>query len=240
VRIRAVAATIALGATLSCAACSSSYTPPEHADAIHAIASVYIREPLEGGFRLEGTFSLPRMPFNKGWYADWFTITKKPATSLKVPPFLQVGLIRSPDTEFALQPFVALKPYDKGVALHVLGTVSDGSHRIAFESSKGSLTFSVDGKVRYQVPVHALFGSAERSTYLQIGHELSVQDDYAKGSIRDVAFSSGANVRLAALDMGILACSFSSNGVSWKPSANSLIASGKFDVAVADESACDL
>ncbi len=226
-----------LGAALACAACSSPYEPPVHADPAHAIATIYVREPLARGFRLEGTASLPRMPFNRSWYGDWFTFTAKPTKAVPNPPFVQAGLIRSQDGDFALRSFVALRPTGKSVALHELGELNEGPHRIALESKDGVLSFDVDGVTMYQLAARDLVDPGATSTYLQIGHELSEQDDFAKGSIRGIAFSSGAKPRLRPLEVA-LDCYYSSNGVRWQPLGSSVVATGKFDAAVADETDC--
>jgi len=238
VRGRAVTASIALGALSWCAACSSPYVPPQHADPSHAIATVYVQKPLDRGFRLEGNFSLPRMPFNGGWYANWITYTAKPTALVPFPPFIQVGLIRTRERDFALQPFVAMLPHGKSVTLHTYDSISNGPHRLSLESKGGMLAFDVDGAEKYRTPGRDIVAPGVATAYLQIGHELSAQDDRAKGSIRALAFSYGSKTALAALDTHALACSFSSNGVVWKTAPAALIATGKFDAAVADVGTC--
>jgi hypothetical protein len=232
------ARTFVIVALLASAGCSSPYEPPVHADADHAIATVYVRKPLARGFRLEGTFSLPRMPFNRGWYGDWFTYTAKPTLRVTNPPFVQAGLIRTPNGEFVLRPFIAFRGRSEPDTLHELAPVADRPHRVALQLRGGELAFEVDGATVYRLHAHDFVAPGARSTYLQIGHELSVQDDFAKGSIRELAFSSGAKPALRPLSTTGLGCSFSSNGVSWQPAGTSVVANGKFDAAVADVSAC--
>jgi hypothetical protein len=230
--------TVVIGAVIACVGCSSSYEPPEHADAAHAIATLYVRKPLARGFRLEGTFSLPRMPSNRGWYGDWFTYTAKPTLRVTNPAFVQAGLIRTPNGAFVLRPFIAYRGRYEPDTLHELAPLADGPHRVALQMKGGVLAFEVDGTPLYRLNASDFVAPNARSTYLQIGHELSVQDDFAKGSIRELAFSSGANPTLRPLSTIPLACSFSSNGVRWQPAGTSVVANGKFDAAVADVSAC--
>jgi hypothetical protein len=197
-----------------------------------------VRQPLARGFRLQGTFSLPRMPFNRGWYGDWFTYTAKPTLRVAHPPFVQAGLIRTPSGSFVLRPFIAYRGRSAPDTLHELAPVSDRPHRVALEARDGVLAFEIDGVPVYRLKAEDFVAPGARSTYLQIGHELSVQDDFAKGSIRELAFSSGAKPSLRPLETAALSCSFSSNGVSWQPAGTSVVANGKFDAAVADVSAC--
>jgi hypothetical protein len=230
--------TFAIGALLLSAGCSSPYEPPVHADADHAIATVYVREPLAHGFRLQGTFSLPRVPFNRGWYGDWFTYTAKPTPRVPNPPFVEAGLIRTPNGSFVLRPFIAYRGQSERDPLSEFAPVSDQPHRVALEIRNGIVAFEVDGATLSRLNARDFVAPGARSTYVQIGHELSVQDDFAKGSIRELAFSSGAKPALRPLATAALGCSFSSNGVSWQPAGTSVVANGKFDAAVADVSAC--
>ena len=72
-------ATCVLGSVTLLVACSA---PMVHSDREHAIAIAYLNKPLGTGFTLGGTFSLPRAPANRGWYADWFTYAQKPITGV--------------------------------------------------------------------------------------------------------------------------------------------------------------
>lgn len=216
-------------------ACS---TPMVHSDRTHAIAIAYLRKPLGAGFALAGTFSLPRVASNRGWYANWFTYTQDSAGGASDAPFLQVGLIRSPDANFRLRPFIASHPLGKAVSLRTLALVPESPHAVALESKRGKLSFLVDGAVLYRAATRDYFPPGTLGTYLQIGHELSAPSDSAKGSISGVSFSYGSNADALPLGAGSLDCYFFSNGVRWEGAGSALVAQGRFDSAVDDSASC--
>jgi hypothetical protein len=228
-------ATCVLGSVMLLAACSA---PMVHNDRDHAIAIAYLNKPLGTGFTLGGTFSLPRAPANRGWYADWFTYTQRPVAGVVDAPFLQVGLIRSPDAKFRLRPFIASHPLGKRVVLRTLAFVPEDPHSVTLESKGGTLSFVVDGAVLYRAPTRAYFPPGTLGTYLQIGHELSAPGDSAKGSITGVRFSYGSHADALPLGPGSLDCYFFSNGVRWDGTASSLVARGTFDPGIDDAANC--
>jgi hypothetical protein len=207
-------------------------------DPSHAIATAYVLKPLGRGFRLEGTFSLPRLPFNGGWYAEWLTYTAKPTRQIPLPPFLQVGLIRTRERDLAVEPFVAQLRRGETAQLRTFATIGNGPHRIGLQSAGGMLSFDVDGVVQYRVATRDITATGADAPYLQIGYELSAPDDRAQGSIRALAFSYGSRTDLRALDTAGLACTFSSNGISWQTAPAALVAAGKFDAAMPDVGHC--
>lgn len=198
-----------------------------------------MQKPLDRGFRLEGTFSLPRLPFNGGWYAEWITYTEKPTQQDPFPPFVQVGLIRTRETDLAVQPFVAqLRRGERRALLRTFATIANGPHRLGFQATGGTLAFDVDGAAKYSVATRDVTAPGANAPYLQIGYELSAPDDRAQGSIRALALSYGSKRDLLALDTAGLSCTFSSNGISWQTEPAALVATGKFDAAMPDVGRC--
>jgi hypothetical protein len=201
---------------------------------MHAIAIAYIRKPLADGFSIEGKFLLPRVAHNRGWYAEWFTYTGKLSQMLPNPPYVQVGLIRSPEEASRLQAFVADRPRGGSV-----GVLSDGPHRLSFSLQNGTLAFAVDDNTLYREPGTDFFPRDATDTYLQLGHELSQARDVARGTISSVRFASAGTAPAAPFGGG-LGCFFYSNGVTLATSRDTLSARGAFDPAVTDTSACDV
>lgn len=220
------------------AACSGP-SQPNHTDPMHAIAIAYVRKPLAAGFSIEGTFALPRVAHNRGWYAEWFTYTGKLSQMLPNPPYVQVGLIRSPEERSLLQAFVAARPRGGNAGLRTLGVLSDRPHHLAFTSQDGVLAFAVDGKTLYREADADFFTRDATDTYLQLGHELSQTRDVAQGTISGVRFASAGTEPAAIFARGP-ACFFYSNGVTLSASRDTLAARGTFDPSVTDTSACDV
>ena len=222
---------------LAGAACSGP-SQPNHTDPMHAIAIAYVRKPLAAGFLIEGTFLLPRVPHNRGWYAEWFTYTGKVSQMLPSPPYVQVGLIRSPEERSLLQAFVANRPRGGSVGLRTLGVLPDGPHHLSFTLQNDALAFAVDGKTLYREANADFFARDATDTYLQLGHELSQARDVARGTISDLRFASAGNPPAVPFAGGP-GCFFYSNGVTLSAFRDTLAALGTFDPAITDTSACD-
>jgi hypothetical protein len=176
---------------------------------------MYAQPKLSRVFSFSADTRLDRQSKNSSWYCSWliFTDIEKSA------PFLQVGLIRLPENNFRLTPFITTQRVGEKLYFRDLRyDLAEGFHTIWIRRVQDFIFLGVDSKELYQARERDFFPTQSRR-YLQIGAEV----------VRplDSIYSEFKNLKLDGRPYEPK-CAFADRGIAFQDDQLGFFVSGQF------------
>jgi hypothetical protein len=208
-------------AVVACIAASRADRLGSDGKILNGMAPLYAPFPPGQGPRgVRAEVTLPLVPSNKQWYANWVMIVGT-APSAKHQIFVQVGIIRRPGSFDGVRSFVSWQgPDDTTIGYREYDTVPDGKHELRIQETPAGFAPMVDGK-----PIGEAIAIRFSSAYAQVGPEVYAEGDRLSGSVFGASVSSGAAVNELS---GSHACHYENHGVVLVANGATYSASGVF------------
>lgn len=191
------------------------------------MAPLYVHAPRSAQRVASATLTLPIVPSNKSWYANWIMLAgESPGTGHQL--FAQVGMIRRPKADPRLHLFVAWQGTDPSlIEYRQYGHLAEGIHRFSIAQNGESIALFADDRevARLRLPPLA---RAPRA-YFEIGPEVEAEGDALAGSIVHAAWRTSAGWD-AASDRWL--CRYENHGVFLRYEHGYWKAHGRFNRAL--------
>lgn len=206
-----------------CGAVASASEVGSDGAPLNGMAPLYVHMAPADLRAASAALTLPRVPANKAWYANWIMVVgSSPSVSHQM--FVQIGLIRRPDQDVKLHVFVASQETDQRIAYREVGTTSDGTHRFVISQDRDRFALSIDGKAVLALNLPEL-AKAPRA-YVEIGPEVFAEGDALAGSVQYAAIDDGDDWKPM---RGNELCRYENHGTVLLHRNRRWIASGRFN-----------
>jgi len=192
---------------------------------LNGMAPLYFPLPNGRNKSVSARLTLPEVPANKHWYANWVMIVGKPADAPH-DAFVQVGLIRRPGQSRSPYIFCAWQSAQQSrIEFRQLHAVADSPHRFAIVQLQGVFRLIVDGRELARLRMPSLAQPQSRP-YAQIGPEVFAEGDALSGDVLYAAISyNNSWKRVGEAD----SCRYENHGVSLRDSRGVWTSFGRFD-----------
>jgi hypothetical protein len=141
-------------------------------------------------FVFSANLDLPELINNQSWYCVWIMVSELKGTS-EHPSMLQVGLIRWDQSNFQMQPFVAMEHAGQQIVFKPVAENLTGYHRFEIADDPSTIGLRMDGKVLMSAPRVEFF--KDEVIYLKIGAEVFAPGDRVSGLVNDVTLVADGN-----------------------------------------------
>jgi hypothetical protein len=181
----AVICSLALLPSLACRAEESNLPPViTHESENGAAALTYWAElRKKKSFVFSANLDLPELINNRSWYCVWLMVSELKGTT-QHPAMLQVGLMRSEQSKFQMQPFVTTEQAGKELIFKGVSGNLTSYHRFVIADDPSTIELRMDGKVLMSAPRAEFF--KDEIVYLKIAAEVYAVGDRVSGLVNDV------------------------------------------------------
>ena len=211
-------------ALLSCTSVASTNETGSDGLPLNGMAPLYFTLPNGTDRAVSTLITLPELPTNKHWYANWVMIVGRPNGATH-DAFVQVGLIRRPDQSRLPYVFCAWQTEQQPrIQFQQIHLTADGPHRFTILQIQNTFALIADGREVMRVPMSSL--AQTHTTYAQVGPEVYAEGEALSGNVLYAAVSSN-NIwkRVGEPD----ACRYENHGVLLRRTGEVWVSTGRFD-----------
>ena len=190
-------------------------------------APLYVHAPRTVQRAASATLTLPNVPSNRSWYANWIMLAgESPAIDHQL--FVQVGMIRRAKDDPRLHVFVAWRGAGAaGIEYRQYGHLTEGAHRFSIAQNAESFALFADDREIARVRLTPLAQAAR--TYFEIGPEVEAEGDILSGKVLAAAWRTSAGWDGAG-DQQL--CRYQNHGLSLRYEHGAWNAHGRFSRAL--------
>ena len=190
-------------------------------------APLYVHAPRAAQRVAAATLTLPNVPSNRSWYANWIMLAgESPAIGHQL--FVQIGMIRRATDDPRLHVFVAWRGADSsGIEYRQYGHLAEGAHRFSIAQNAESFALFADDREIVRLRLTPLAHAAR--AYFEIGPEVEAEGDMLSGEILAAAWRTSAGWNGAG-DQQL--CRYENHGLSLRYEHGAWSAHGRFDRAL--------
>lgn len=190
---------------------------------LNGMAPLYFTLPNGPYKQVSASLSLPEVPTNTHWYANWVMIVGQPAGAAH-QAFVQIGLIRRPHQTRLLYLFCAWQAKQQPrIEFRQLRKVANAPHRFTIAEILDGFVLTADGRevMRFRMPK-----LAQSHTYVQIGPEVFAEGDALSGDVLYAAIGSYNHWKRVGQSG---TCRYENHGVSLVRTGLVWTSAGRFD-----------